>query len=73
MKHAREKADQSAKDLGFGVGSVKSVDDGPGFGGIMPMDTRTTTNSSEIAPSSPVTQPGENELQYTVTVTYFIR
>lgn len=73
MKHARQKADQSASDLGFRVGSVKSVDDGAGFGGIMPLDSRSTTNSSQIAPSSPTLQPGENELQYTVTVIYFIQ
>lgn len=73
MTHAREKADQSATKLGFRVGSVKSVDDGAGFGGIMPLDSRSTMSSNEVAPTSPSLQPGENELKYTVTVTYFIR
>lgn len=72
MSHAREKADQSANKLGFRVGSVKSVDDGAGFGGIMPFEAGAA-RSSDMAVSSPTLQAGENELNYAVTVVYYIR
>lgn len=72
-KEARAKADQSAKNLGFKVGAVKSVSDGSGFGGpinyaqgSMAMDTKSS------APSL-VVQPGQNTLDYTVSVIYYLR
>jgi len=75
-KEARTKADQSAKNLGFKVSRVKSVDDGGGFGGGCG-STRLCPASSDIktlqaAPSLSV-QPGENELSYSVTVVYYIK
>lgn len=74
-KDARTKADQSAANLGFKVGEVKSVADGNGFdngcgpGGICLAEDRA------IAPSGSGhinVQPGENELRYTVSVEYFV-
>jgi uncharacterized protein YggE len=74
-KDARSKADQSAKNLGFRVGKVKSVDDGSGFGG-MPYATSKAESAVALdiaaSPSLSV-QPGENELSYSVTVVYTIR
>lgn len=70
-KDARSKADQSAKNLGFTVGKVKSVDDGAGFGGIIPLDRSASSVAEDTASSLPL-QPGENELTYTVTVEYYL-
>ncbi|HSW65957.1 MAG TPA: SIMPL domain-containing protein [Bacillota bacterium] len=76
-KDARAKADQSAKNLGFKVSNVKAVEDGAGFGGIMyPMGAKTMTldaASGQAAAPSLSVQPGENDLNYSVTVTYYIR
>jgi uncharacterized protein YggE len=72
-KDARAKAEQSAKNLGFGLGAVKTVDDGAGFGrGIGAYDI-TTSDAQNARESQLVIQPGENELSYSVTVTYFVR
>jgi uncharacterized protein YggE len=77
-KDARAKAEQSAKNLGFKVAAVKSVSDGSGFGTIPPycgslacpvQDLKGSATSS--LPSLSV-QPGENKLQYSVTVVYYI-
>jgi uncharacterized protein len=69
---ARTKAEQSAKNLRFKLGKVKSVNDGAGFG-PMPYEGRATM-AQDLAKSESMTiQPGENDLHYTVTVTYFIR
>lgn len=72
---ARSKAEQSAKNLGFKVGSVKSVEDGTGFG-VHPYPERgaiKTMIANDTAMPQLGVQPGENELTYTVTVTYFLR
>src|SRR3990167_157592 len=73
-KDARAKADQSAKNLGFKITKVKSVDDGAGFGGIEPL-LRGGAVSTDVAEASPrlTVQPGENELSYSVTVVYYIK
>lgn len=72
-KEARAKAEQSAKNLGFKLGKVKSVNDSGGFfpypiyrGGI-------DTLESEDKNSQLAVQPGENELNYSVTVVYYLR
>ncbi|HTH71774.1 MAG TPA: SIMPL domain-containing protein [Candidatus Pristimantibacillus sp.] len=72
---ARKKADQSAKNLGFKLAGVKTVDDGVGFGGIYPLNGKTAMPMDATMAGNPslAVQPGENELNYTVTVTYFIR
>ncbi len=74
-KDARTKADQSAKNLGFKVGKVKSVTDGTGFdipcrGGLC---AGTTLDSAAAAKPSLAVQPGENDLNYSVTVVYYIK
>lgn len=67
-KDARTKADQSAKNLGFSVGAVKTVNDGAGFGGIAyPTMRGLAEDSLKLS-----IQPGENDLNYSVTVVYFI-
>lgn len=71
---ARAKADQSAKNLGFKVASVKSVEDGAGFGGIQPYEGRAMDAVESKAAIGPLSvQPGENELSYSVTVVYYIK
>lgn len=73
-KEARTKAEQSAKNLGFRLGAVKSVNDGAGFGGgIVPMMGRDSMSMNAAEPSKLTVQPGENDLNYSVTVTYFLR
>lgn len=71
-KEARTKADQTARNLGFRVGRVKSVQDGNGFGQITPM---RSSAAQDIAGSSAglAVQPGENEIRYTMTVVYYIK
>lgn len=73
-KDARAKAEQSAKNLGFKLGKVKSVTDGAGFGiypiyrgevGLAPDSIDKNTQLS--------IQPGENELNYSVTVVYYLK
>lgn len=74
-KDARAKADQSAKNLGFKITNVKSVNDGYGFGDVMPLegDVRTLDSGSSTAETPKLSvQPGENELSYSVTVVYYI-
>lgn len=71
-KDARKKAEQSAENIGYKIGKVKSVSDGSGFGPIMPLDTLETSVDSS-ASTRLALQPGENELNYSVTVVYYIR
>lgn len=73
-KDARAKAEQTASNLGFKLGSVKEVNDGSGFG-IMPfrgvgLDSAAPTAAEDL---SLTLQPGENDIHYTVTVVYFVR
>lgn len=70
-KDARTKAEQSARNLGFSLGQVKTVNDGAGFG-TLPFRGNVAADIA-VAPESLTIQPGENELTYTVTVTYFVR
>ncbi len=73
-KDARSKADQSAKNLGFKVTRVKSIEDGGNKNGIMPYPLDASISNLETAkPASFTIQPGENDLTYSVTVVYFIR
>lgn len=75
-KDARAKVDQSAKNLGFRVGDVKSVDDSSGFGGgVMTSGNQISggLNSSGTTPPSLLVQPGKNELNYSVSVVYYIK
>lgn len=74
-KDARAKAEQSAKNLGFSLGSVKTVVDGVGFGvyDMMRGAPNAAVTEGRDSSSKLTIQPGENELNYTVTVTYFVR
>lgn len=72
-KDARKKADQSAKNLGFRLGKVKSVVDGTGFNPIPVLYGKSdSTSVSNNASAILSLQPGENEINYTVTVVYYI-
>ncbi|HUP26650.1 MAG TPA: SIMPL domain-containing protein [Candidatus Limnocylindrales bacterium] len=73
-KEARAKADQSAKNLGFKVGAVKSVNDGTGFGGIEPYGRATIAPALDDKNASQLSvQPGQNDLRYSVSVVYYLR
>ncbi len=73
-KDARKKAEESAKNLGFRLAAVKAVVDGTGFSGIYGFDGGATAERlTDSAKPSLSVQPGENDLTYTVTVTYYIR
>lgn len=72
-KNARAKADQSAKNLGFKVGKVKSIEDGSGFDRIYPLAAGAELGSAAAPDAKLSVQPGENDLTYSVTVTYFVR
>lgn len=69
---ARTKAEQSAKNLGFRLGKVKSVSDGSGFW-ASPLEAGGPATMELSTRSSLNLYPGENELPYSVTVTYYIR
>ncbi len=73
-KDARSKATQSAKNLGFKVGKVKSIDDSGGFGGPIPLGRANAAQlqSGAASGTSLAIQPGQNDLEYSVTVVYYI-
>lgn len=73
-KEARSKAEQSAKNLGFKLGAVKSLDDSGGFGNgpIYPLSAAESTGKADGSDSQLTVQPGENSLDYSVTVVYYI-
>jgi uncharacterized protein len=70
-KDARAKAEQSAANLGFKLGSVETVTDSAGFGGVTPLSVGAPGAADGSGHLS--VQPGENQLSYAVTVTYFLR
>lgn len=72
-KDARTKAEQSAKNLGFKIGKVKSISDSSGFGGPIPLLQSAEAGDAAVSTSRLSLQPGENELSYSVTVSYFIK
>jgi uncharacterized protein YggE len=75
-KDARSKADQLGKNVGFKIVKVKTITDGAGFGGgIRPLYStdKATANSTDSAAPSLTVQPGENDLDYSVTVDYYIK
>ena len=73
-KDARSKADQSAKNLGFNLGEVKSVTDGTLFGGVYPVANDLAAGAGQSSSPSKLTiQPGENDLTYQVSVVYFLK
>ena len=72
-QEARAKAEQSAKNLGFKLAAVKSVDDGTGFGNVYPVQGRAVLPTDLKSNESLNIQAGENTLNYSVTVTYYIK
>lgn len=73
-KDARDKADQSARNLDFKIGKVKSVSDGSGFGDIFTLDAGAASSAEARQDSSTLTiQPGENDLSYSVVVEYYVK
>jgi uncharacterized protein YggE len=75
-KDARAKAEKSAKNIGFKLGAVKSVSDTNGFGTIEPL-LEKGVNSSDLntpaAGSGISVQPGQNDFNYKISVTYYIK
>jgi uncharacterized protein YggE len=73
-KEARAKAEQQAKNLGFRVGRVKSVQDSSGgYGAPEPMMAIDSVRASGTSEKALAVQPGQNDLTYTVQVTYYIK
>lgn len=74
-RDARSKADQSAKNLGFSVAKVKSVQDGGNLGGVINYGTPMMAEDAAVnkRSASIAVQPGENDLTYSVTVVYFVK
>lgn len=72
-KDARSKGEQMAKNLGFKLGKVKTIQDDTGFGDYFPAMSRGTSAAAAEDTSSLTVQPGENDFTYSVTVTYFIK
>lgn len=72
-KEARKKAEQAAKNLGFRVADVKTVNDGAGFGSSVPIYAMTGNEAGKANDAVDSFLPGENDLQYSVTVEYYIR
>lgn len=74
-KDARTKADQSAKNLGFKIAKVKSIEDSNSFAGIGKpmMMADTAAASAELRSTNLAIQPGENDINYIVSVVYYIR
>lgn len=76
-KDARSKGERMAKNLGFKLGKVKTIDDSDGFGDVMPVmgmhRGMSAAEDTQSGSSSLAVQPGENDLEYSVTVTYFIK
>jgi uncharacterized protein len=77
-KDARNKADQSARNLGFKVGRVESVSDGNGFDAL-PLKGDSGRTSAAVDAIEPAMapelslQPGLNDVNYSVTVVYEIK
>jgi len=74
-KDARAKAEQTATNLGFKLGAVKSVADESGFNNPTPLlysgNIASGAASATPQPSLSV-QPGQNELDYSIDVVYYI-
>jgi len=75
---AKEKATQSATELGTTVGRVVSVTEGNGFGGFPvayaadALAIAESADGNEVARSLPI-QPGENEFNFSITVVFEIK
>lgn len=76
-KDARAKADQSANNIGFKVGKVKSVSDGSSIANNVlrggPAELSLEADSAVGSAPSLDVQPGENDLTYSVSVVYYLK
>ncbi len=73
-KDARGKAEQQAKNLGFKLGAVKTVSDAGYSGGVVPMYGLLAEDNAPVSSNTSLSvQPGQNDLSYTIDVTYYIR
>jgi uncharacterized protein YggE len=75
LKDARAKADQTAQELGVKVGKVVSVSE-PQWGGPIPLlerDVQAMPARDAASTTPPVLLTGEQEVTYTVTITFQIR
>lgn len=71
---AKNKAEQSARELGVKVGKVVSISEGSGFGGYPIAEFATAANGvdEDVSSSLPI-QPGENEYNFSVTVVFELK
>jgi uncharacterized protein YggE len=72
-KDARSKAEQSAKNLGFTIGDIKTVNDGFNFGAYARDGIAGGAGSTDSSSAELKLQPGENDLTYQVSVVYFVK
>lgn len=73
-KDARAKAEQIARNTGAKLGKVKSIQDGGGFGQPIPaLYEDSVASSSSATKQSMQIQPGENELNYVVSASYYLK
>ncbi len=75
-KDARSKAEQSARNLSFEIGKLKSIRDISGFGGITPLygfRDGGVAVAEDTANTKLTVQPGENDLTYAVEVVYYLQ
>lgn len=71
-KDAHDKAEASARNIGFKLGAVKTVSDGSGFW-AWPAEARDSVASSLAVQPTLSLAPGENELPYSIQVIYYVR
>lgn len=72
-KDARVKADEMAKNIGFKVAKVKSIEDNGASDQWSDMRMTMTEHATAIDDEGLAVQPGEDELDYSITVIYYIR
>jgi uncharacterized protein YggE len=73
---ARDKAEKSAKNIGFKLGAVKTISETNGFGVIEPLLEKGQASSDIAQPaagSGIAVQPGQNDINYQISVTYYIK
>lgn len=73
-ENARQKADQTARNMGFKIGKVKTIEDENGPDPVFGLDTGATTPEGELQKTDKLSvQPGENELKFRVKIVYYIK
>jgi uncharacterized protein YggE len=73
-KDARAKAEQSAKNLHYKLGDVKSIKENNSFDVAPYAMSGSSAVAEDNAKSTQLAvQPGENDLSYQISVTYFIK